>query len=135
MELVAPAAINLIHINPATNEIIVGGKTESPLVSIIRQRRWFLRFVGIVRGELDFRFAFRHINHAVVLFDEDTPLKLIEAIKPSVLIKGADYKLDAVVGAAFVTSSGGRVVLADLIPGQSTTGMIERMDGKAKTSR
>ncbi|MCE9524084.1 MAG: D-glycero-beta-D-manno-heptose-7-phosphate kinase [Alphaproteobacteria bacterium] len=71
---------------------------------------------------------------AVVLFDDDTPLKLIEAIKPGVLIKGADYKLDAVVGAEFVASHGGRVVLADLVPGQSTTSTIQRMDGKAKTS-
>lgn len=66
---------------------------------------------------------------AVVVFDDDTPLELIEAIKPDVLVKGADYTIDAVVGAAFVKGRGGRVVLAELVPGQSTTGMIQRMDG------
>ena len=68
---------------------------------------------------------------AVVLFDEDTPLKAIEAIGPDMLVKGADYTIDRVVGAEFVKARGGRVVLIDLVPGQSTTGMIERMDGKA----
>ena len=67
---------------------------------------------------------------AVVLFDEDTPLKLIEAIKPDVLVKGADYKIEAVVGADVVASYGGRVVLAELVAGQSTTGIIQRMDDK-----
>ena len=66
---------------------------------------------------------------AVVMFDEDTPLTLIEAIKPDVLVKGADYTIDAVVGAECVMARGGRVVLADLVAGQSTTGMIQRMDG------
>ncbi len=66
---------------------------------------------------------------AVVLFDEDTPLKLIEAIRPDVLVKGADYAIEAVVGAEFVKANGGRVVLAELVPGQSTTGVIQRMDG------
>lgn len=64
---------------------------------------------------------------AVVLFAEETPLKLIEAIRPDVLVKGADYTIDRVVGADFVQKHGGRVVLVDLVPGQSTTGTIQRM--------
>jgi len=67
---------------------------------------------------------------AVVLFDEDTPLSLIEAIQPDVLVKGADYRIDDVVGADFVMRRGGRVVLATLLPGQSTSATIARMDGR-----
>jgi len=67
---------------------------------------------------------------AVVLFDDDTPLKLIEAIKPDVLVKGADYKIEDIVGADFVKKHGGRIVLAQLLPGQSTTATIARIDGK-----
>ena len=63
----------------------------------------------------------------VVLFDEDTPIKLIEALRPDALIKGADYTVEQVVGAAVVQSYGGRVVLAALTPGQSTSGTIARM--------
>lgn len=63
----------------------------------------------------------------VVLFDEDTPLKLIETLKPDVLVKGADYTIDKVVGADFVQSYGGKVVLAELKPGQSTTNTVNKM--------
>jgi D-beta-D-heptose 7-phosphate kinase/D-beta-D-heptose 1-phosphate adenosyltransferase len=62
----------------------------------------------------------------VVIFGEDTPLDLIKMLRPDCLIKGADYDLDQVVGAKEVMSWGGQVVLADLVSGQSTTGMISR---------
>jgi D-beta-D-heptose 7-phosphate kinase / D-beta-D-heptose 1-phosphate adenosyltransferase len=64
---------------------------------------------------------------AVVLFDDDTPLGLIETIRPDVLIKGADYQEHEVVGADVVKSFGGRVELIPLVEGKSTTGTIERM--------
>lgn len=64
---------------------------------------------------------------AVVLFAEETPLDLIEALRPDVLVKGADYTVDQVVGADLVRSWGGEVVLAELTPGQSTTGTIAKM--------
>jgi D-beta-D-heptose 7-phosphate kinase/D-beta-D-heptose 1-phosphate adenosyltransferase len=63
----------------------------------------------------------------VVIFEEDTPLELIKALKPDVLVKGADYSVDQVVGGDFVTSIGGRVFLADLKKGHSTTSTIARM--------
>jgi len=63
----------------------------------------------------------------VVTFDDDTPLKLIESIAPDVLVKGADYTIATVVGAEFVQSYGGRIMLAEITPGQSTTATIERM--------
>lgn len=63
----------------------------------------------------------------VVIFNEDTPQKLIEALRPEVLVKGADYKVDQVVGGDLVRGWGGRVLLADLTPGQSTTATIKRM--------
>ncbi|WP_299620283.1 D-glycero-beta-D-manno-heptose 1-phosphate adenylyltransferase [Pelagibius sp.] len=65
----------------------------------------------------------------VVIFGEDTPLALIEALRPEVLVKGADYRLDQVVGAEEVRRYGGRVVLADLSPGHSTSATIERLAG------
>jgi D-beta-D-heptose 7-phosphate kinase/D-beta-D-heptose 1-phosphate adenosyltransferase len=63
----------------------------------------------------------------VVLFDEDTPLSLIGALRPDVLIKGADYTVDQVVGADLVQGWGGKVLLVDLREGHSTTGTIRRM--------
>ncbi|MBI3452495.1 MAG: D-glycero-beta-D-manno-heptose-7-phosphate kinase [Rhodospirillales bacterium] len=63
----------------------------------------------------------------VVIFAEDTPRALIEGLRPDVLVKGADYKLDEVVGADMVRGWGGRVVLATLAPGHSTTATIKKM--------
>ena len=67
----------------------------------------------------------------VVLFDEDTPLELIRALRPDVLVKGADYTVDQVVGADLVHSWGGSVVLVELQAGHSTTGTIKRMTDPA----
>lgn len=70
----------------------------------------------------------------VVLFGEDTPIDLIRTVHPDVLVKGADYTVDTVVGADLVQGWGGKVVLANLIDGQSTTSTIARMttsSGKA----
>jgi len=62
----------------------------------------------------------------VVVFDEDTPEKLILRVKPTVLVKGADYTRDRVVGRTIVEALGGEVVLIDIVPGHSTSAMVER---------
>ena len=66
----------------------------------------------------------------LTVFDEETPIDLIKAIRPDVLVKGADYSLATVVGADFVQSYGGQVRLAELVPGFSTTAAIARMSAK-----
>ena len=67
----------------------------------------------------------------VVVFDESTPIRIIEAVKPDVLVKGADYRKEDVVGGEYVETYGGRVHLATLHQGQSTTNLIEKMRGAA----
>jgi len=68
----------------------------------------------------------------VVLFDEDTPLELIRRVRPHVLVKGADYRLDQVVGREVVEAAGGEVVLVELVPGYSTSALIARSPALAK---
>ncbi len=63
----------------------------------------------------------------VVVFPEDTPLRLLQTLRPDVLVKGADYTRESVVGGDLVESYGGRVVLADLSPGHSTSETIRRL--------
>ena len=63
---------------------------------------------------------------AVVVFEEDTPLRLIEALRPNILVKGGDYTEDKVVGAREVRAWGGRVELIPLVPGTSTTRLIKK---------
>jgi D-beta-D-heptose 7-phosphate kinase/D-beta-D-heptose 1-phosphate adenosyltransferase len=65
----------------------------------------------------------------VTVFDEDTPEALIDAVHPDLLVKGANYSLDQVLGAEQVRGWGGRVMLAELVPGHSTTATVERMRG------
>ncbi len=62
----------------------------------------------------------------VVVFDEDTPEKLIAQVKPTVLVKGGDYTRDEVVGREIVEALGGEIILIDLVPGHSTSAMVER---------
>ena len=64
---------------------------------------------------------------AVVIFEEDTPLELISAVLPDVLVKGGDYTLDEIVGAREVTANGGRVVINPIVKGFSTSAIIEKI--------
>jgi rfaE bifunctional protein nucleotidyltransferase chain/domain len=63
----------------------------------------------------------------VVVFDEDTPLELIRALVPDVLVKGGDYAPERVVGREEVERGGGRVVIVPLVPGHSSSSVAERM--------
>ena len=63
----------------------------------------------------------------VVLFDDDTPLELVRAVRPDVIVKGGDYSEETIVGATEVKSWGGEVVVVPLTPGQSTTSIIEKL--------
>lgn len=63
----------------------------------------------------------------VVLFDEDTPLKIIEALAPDILVKGGDYSVDQVVGRELVEARGGRVELVQFVDGKSTSRIIEKI--------
>jgi D-beta-D-heptose 7-phosphate kinase / D-beta-D-heptose 1-phosphate adenosyltransferase len=62
----------------------------------------------------------------IIVFDEDTPLELIRALRPQLLVKGADYRFEEVVGGDIVTAAGGEVMLAQIMPGYSTTATIAR---------
>jgi rfaE bifunctional protein nucleotidyltransferase chain/domain len=70
------------------------------------------------------------VDH-VVIFGDPTPLRLIKAIRPHVLVKGADWKVGKIVGADLVKSYGGKVVAIPLVKGRSTTGLIRRISNTA----
>ena len=66
----------------------------------------------------------------VVVFDEDTPLQVVRLLSPDVLVKGADWGPDNIVGSDLVTAHGGRVLRVPLVPGRSTSAILERVRGK-----
>ncbi len=69
----------------------------------------------------------------VVVYDEDTPLATIQSIRPDVLVKGADWPMDKIVGREEVEKLGGRVVRVELIPDRSTSGLIRKAEGRTDT--
>ena len=73
--------------------------------------------------------------NVVTIFSENTPLELIDSIKPDVLVKGGDYSRDEIVGADIVLSRGGEVVRVPLLEGISTTRIIKERVGKESTKR
>jgi rfaE bifunctional protein nucleotidyltransferase chain/domain len=64
---------------------------------------------------------------AIILFDEDTPLELIDFVQPDILVKGSDYKAEDIVGYDIVKAKGGKVMTIELVDGFSTTKLIEKM--------
>ena len=84
-----------------------------------------------VRNEVDrgYLLAALAVVDCVVIFEQDTPLELIRALEPDVLVKGGDYSEGKVVGAAEVRAYGGRVVIVPLTPGYSTSSTVEKLRG------
>ena len=78
------------------------------------------------RERAEVLLALEAVDH-VVVYDEPTPLAVIEALVPDVLVKGADWPLDRIVGREVVEQAGGRVVRVELVPKRSTTGLLERI--------
>ncbi len=65
---------------------------------------------------------------AVIIFNEDTPLNLINSLLPDVLVKGGDYTIGQIVGAKEVIANGGKVIINPIVPGLSSTGLIEKIN-------
>ncbi|HRH03835.1 MAG TPA: D-glycero-beta-D-manno-heptose 1-phosphate adenylyltransferase [Bacteroidia bacterium] len=68
-----------------------------------------------------------HFTSAITVFDEDTPYQLIELVKPNVLVKGADWKVEKIVGYDLVKANGGEVVTIEFLPGFSTTAIEDKI--------
>jgi rfaE bifunctional protein nucleotidyltransferase chain/domain len=64
----------------------------------------------------------------VIIFEQDTPLQLIDTIKPNFLVKGGDYQLDSIVGAAEVVANGGEVVISPFVPGHSSSQILNKLE-------
>jgi D-beta-D-heptose 7-phosphate kinase/D-beta-D-heptose 1-phosphate adenosyltransferase len=91
------------------------------------------RLKGFTRPVNDFEFRSTMLSYLnfvdlIIEFDTDTPLELIQKVSPSVLVKGADYSESQVVGADFVKSNGGQVVLVEFFKGFSSTEIIKAIN-------
>lgn len=104
------------------DKLIVGLNTDASVRKLKGETRPVVEEYARARMMAAFAFV-----DAVVFFGEDTPLCLIEQLKPDILTKGSDYSVENIVGADFVINSGGKVETLDLVEGYSTTKLIEKI--------
>ena len=122
---------DLLH--PGHVDVLVGARRQGDaLVVGINSDDSVRRLKGPerpVRSEAEraYVLAALEVVDVVVVFTEDTPLEIVRALEPDVIVKGGDYSPDTVVGAREVRARGGDVVIIPLTPGQSTTSIIEKL--------
>jgi len=122
-DLIHPGHVDvLIAARAAGDALLVGVNSDASVRRLKGAER-------PVRGQAERALVLAALEavDAVAIFDEDTPLELINATRPDVIVKGGDYTPDSVVGRREVESWGGRVVIVPLTPGQSTTAIIEKL--------
>lgn len=112
----AEGAALVVGVNADASVRRLGKGSERPLVPLAERARVLAALACV---------------DCVVPFEEETPLELVRALRPDVLVKGADYAPEAIVGAAEVAGWGGRVVRVPLVAGQSTTDLVRRLKGGA----
>ncbi|SDF17767.1 D-glycero-beta-D-manno-heptose 1-phosphate adenylyltransferase [Desulfovibrio legallii] len=123
-DLLHPGHVSLLRQSAAQGDhLIVGLNSDAS----VRRLKGPTRPIQDERSRAQVLAALNGVE-AVILFDADTPLELIRAIRPDVLVKGSDYTEATVVGADLVRAAGGRVFLAALTPGCSTTGIVRKID-------
>ncbi|MFT4034164.1 MAG: D-glycero-beta-D-manno-heptose 1-phosphate adenylyltransferase [Patulibacter sp.] len=124
-DLLHPGHVQLLaSARQACDRLIVGLNTDASVSRLKGPERPVQ--TEVARAEVI--GALRSVD-MVVLFGEDTPIELIRDLRPDLLIKGADYTVETVVGAELVQGWGGRVVLIDLVPGQSSSRLIANSRG------
>lgn len=125
---------DLLH--PGHIDVLVGARTCGDVLVVgVNSDASVRRLKGPDRpvraeGERAYVLAALECIDAVTLFEQDTPLELVQALRPDVIVKGGDYSPDTVVGADVVRARGGEVVIIPLTPGHSTTSTIQRLRGR-----
>ena len=122
-DLLHPGHVDVLRAARAQGDVLVVGLNSDESV---RRLKGHERPVRTERDRASILAALEVVD-AVTIFAEDTPLELIRALRPDVLVKGGDYSVDTVVGAADVTARGGEVVIIPLTAGHSTTSTIQRL--------
>ena len=122
-DLLHPGHIDLLTAARGTADALVVGVNSDDSVRRLKGQGRPVR----TEAERAFVLAAVECVDLVVVFSEDTPLELVKALKPDVIVKGGDYVEGTIVGAAEVKSWGGRVVVVPLTAGQSTTAIIRKL--------
>ena len=122
-DLLHPGHVALLERARAEGDVLVVGLNSDASVRAIKGPARPVMPEGERRETL---LALEPVDR-VIVYDDPTPLQLIEALRPDVLVKGADWASDAIVGREVVERSGGRVVRVELLPGRSSSALLERI--------
>ena len=124
-DLVHPGHVDvLLAARRAGDALVVGLNTDES----VRRLKGVGRPIRPLADRAYVLAAFAMVD-AVVAFEQDTPLQLVQSLRPDVLVKGGDYDETTIVGAAEVRSWDGQVVVVPLTPGQSTTRIVQQLRG------
>ena len=122
-DLLHPGHVALFEAARAQGDVLVVGLNSDRSVRALKGEGRPL----IPEGERAETLAALEAVDRVIVYDDDTPRAVISVLAPDVLVKGADWALDAIVGRAEVEAGGGRVVRVELTPGRSTSSMVARI--------
>ncbi len=126
-DLLHPGHVKLMtEARAACDRLIVGLNSDAS----VRRLKGSDRPVQDQQARADVLAALEAVD-LVVVFEQDTPVDLIRRIKPAVLVKGADYRIEEVVGRDLVEAYGGKIILVDLMPGHSTSALVQRSGASA----
>jgi rfaE bifunctional protein nucleotidyltransferase chain/domain len=128
-DLLHAGHVHLLEQARANGDVLVVGINSDPSV---RRLKGASRPVIAEKERAEALLALECVDR-VVVYDEDTPLETIRALRPDVLVKGADWALDRIAGREDVEKLGGRVVRVEVLPDRSTSGLIQRAEGRALT--
>lgn len=123
-DVIHPGHVSLLQFARSCCDILIVGLNSDLSVQLLNKAPNRPINTAVARQSVISAFS---MVGATIIFVEETPLRLIKLIRPDVLIKGADYSLEEVVGAKFVKSYGGQVRLAPIVSGMSSTNIINRM--------
>jgi rfaE bifunctional protein nucleotidyltransferase chain/domain len=122
-DLLHPGHVSLLERARAEGDVLVVGINSDPSVARLKGAG---RPIVPQEERAEVLCALEAVTR-VVVYDEDTPREIITALLPDVLVKGANWAPDAIVGREEVEAAGGRVVRVDVVPGRSTTAIVDRI--------
>ena len=123
-DIIHPGHIHILEEAKSYGDVLIVGLNSN---SSVKNLKGESRPINSESDRIKILCSIKHVDH-VIIFDEDTPIELIELIKPNFLVKGGDYNKSEIVGADLVEKNGGSVIIIDILGGYSTSSIIDRLE-------
>ena len=123
-DIIHPGHIHILDEAKSYGDVLIVGLNSNRSVKNLKGES---RPINSESDRIKILCSIKHVDH-VIVFDKDTPIELIELIKPNFLVKGGDYNKSEIVGADLVEKNGGSVIIIDLLGGYSTSSIIDRLE-------